>query len=124
MLDCYCNSKAEMVGMDVMELRDQPDPRDLLDPGDQWDPREQLDSMDVMDPMDVMDSRDQLDLLVLRGKREIEEYSYEGLLGYKVGSKNNQIFLSEFADTDLVTIPVHRQCMSYSETLQSTLRLQ
>ena len=30
MLDCYCNSKARMVGIDVMDPMDQPDPRDQL----------------------------------------------------------------------------------------------
>ena len=48
---------------------------------DVMDSRDQLDQLDSMD---VMDSRDQLDILVQRGKREIEEYSYEGLLDYKV----------------------------------------
>ena len=74
MLDCYCNSKARMVGMDVMDSRDQSDPRDQ------------------QDPMGVMASRDQLDLPVQRGKREIKEYGYEGLLGYKV-----QVVLSYFS---------------------------
>ena len=78
MLDCYYNSKARMVGMDVMDPRDQLDPRGQPDPGDQLDPQDQLDSMDVMH------SRGQLDLPVQRGRREIEEYSYEGLLAYKV----------------------------------------
>jgi len=78
MSDCYCNSKAGMVGMDMM------DPRDQLDPRDQPDPRDQLDPQDQLDSMDVMDSRDQLDLPVQRGRREIKEYSYEGLLVYKV----------------------------------------
>jgi len=78
MLDCYCNSKAGMVGMVGMDPRDQPDHRD------QPDPMDVMDSGDQLDSMDVMDSRDQLDLLAQRGKREIEEYSYEGLLDYKV----------------------------------------
>ena len=51
---------------------------------DVLDPRDQPDHRDQSDPMDVMDSRDQLDLLAQRGKREIEEYSYEGLLDCKV----------------------------------------
>ena len=51
---------------------------------DEMDPRDQLDSRDQLDPMDAMDSRAQWDLLVQKGKREIEEYSYEGLLDYKV----------------------------------------
>ena len=55
-----------MVGMDIM------------DPGDQLDLRDQRDHRDQLD------SRDQLDFPVQRGKREIEEYSYEGLLDYKV----------------------------------------
>jgi len=37
MLDCYCNSKAGMVGMDVMDPRDQPDPRDMMDSRDLLD---------------------------------------------------------------------------------------
>ena len=64
MLDCYCNSKARMVGMDVMDPKGLLDPGDQRDPRDQQDPKDQLDFMDVMDPMDVMDFRDQLDLLV------------------------------------------------------------
>ena len=36
-LDCYCNSKARMVGMDAMDHRDQPDLRDQPDPRDQPD---------------------------------------------------------------------------------------
>jgi len=52
-----------MVGMDVLDPRDQSDPMDVMD------------SRDQLDSMDVMDSRDQLDLLAQRGKREIEECS-------------------------------------------------
>ena len=36
------------------------------------------------DQLDPRDHRDHPALLVRRGKREIEEYSYEGLLDYKV----------------------------------------
>ena len=59
-LDCYCNSKAGMVGMDVMDHRGQ------LDPGDQ------------------QEIWDLLDIPVLRGKKEIQEYSYKGQLAHKV----------------------------------------
>ena len=83
MLDCYYNSKAGMVGMDVLDPRDQPDHRDQSD------------------PMDVMDSRDQLDLLAQRGKREIEEYSYEGLLDCKV-----QVVLDNYQGELVYTVPV------------------
>ena len=87
MLDCYYNSKARMIGMDVMDPRDQlglRDQWDHRDHRDQPDPMDVMDSGDQLDSMDVMDSRDQLDFPVQRGKREIEEYSYEGFLGHKV----------------------------------------
>jgi len=64
--------------MDVTDLRDQ------LDLRDQRDHRDQLDPMDVMDSGEQLDSMDVMDSPVQRGKREIEEYSYEGLLDYKV----------------------------------------
>ena len=78
-----------MVGMDVLDPRDQPDPRDQSDP------------MDQLDSMDVTDSRDQLDLLAQRGKREIEEYSYEGLLDCKV-----QVVLDNYQGELVYTVPV------------------
>ena len=49
-----------MVGMDVMDHRGQ------LDPGDQ------------------QEIWDLLDIPVLRGKKEIQEYSYKGQLAHKV----------------------------------------
>ena len=75
-----------MVGMDVMDPRDQPVPRD------QPDSREQLDLLESRGKKEIqehsykglMDPRDQQDLPVLRGKREIKEHSYKDLLACEV----------------------------------------
>ena len=78
---------------------------DVLDPRDQSDPMDVMDSRDQLDSRDVMDSRDQLDFPVQKGKREIKEYSYEGLLDYKVQATSQ----GEFAHTVSViqTIYLH-----------------
>ena len=97
-----------MVGMDMMDPRDQLDPRDQPDPGDKLDPQDQL------DPMGMMDSRNQLGLPVQRGKREIKEYSYEGLLAYKVQVTPSYVFLW---GNLLVELWSHT-CSSWSQSAQ------
>jgi len=75
-----------------------------------------MDSGDQLDSMDVMDSRDQLDFPVQKGKREIEEYSYEGLLDYKVqvvpSYFSGRVCSHSFSHTYCILTCVTLTCMS------------
>jgi len=57
--------------------------------------------MDMLDPRDQWDPRDQQDLLVLRGKREIQEYRFKGLLGHKVR------IVCSYSSTNMYTVQSH-----------------
>ena len=72
-----------------MDCRESQDLRDQLDPRDQSEllvsrGKKEIQEYSNKGLMDPRDQQDRPDLPVLRGKREIEEHSYKDLLACKV----------------------------------------